>query len=153
MRAFLSHYIEQKQGEVVDEKGTVLGAHDGVWFHTLGERHGFTITAKSADDRPYYIVAKDIERNKLIVSHTPTSPGVVSGVQTLKLRDVNWIETIDTSKKYTAQIRYHGTLIEAKILSDREVQLAYDGLIALGQSLVIYDGEVLVGGGIIDEVV
>ncbi len=153
MREFLSHYIEQKQGEVVDEKGAVIGTHDGVWFHTLGERHGFTITAKTSDDRPYYVIGKDIEHNRVIVSHTPKSQTVVSGVQKLKLRDVNWIETIDTSKKYTAQIRYHGTLIEAKILSDREVQLAYDGLIALGQSLVIYDGEVLVGGGIIDEVV
>lgn len=152
MRAFLSHYIEQKEGEVVDEKGVVLGTHTGVWFHTLGERHGFTITAKTSDDRPYYVIGKDIEHNRVIVSHTPKSHTVVSGVQTLKLRDVNWIEPIDPTKKYSAQIRYHGALIEAHVVNDREVKLVYDGLIALGQSLVIYDKDTLVGGGIIDEV-
>ena len=150
MREFLSHYIEQKEGEVVDTVGKVIGTHDGVWFHTLGERHGFRITTKDTQTSAYYIVGKDIQLNRLIVDTTPKALTQIVGKMTITLRDTNWIQKFDLSKTYTAQIRYHGSLIEAQIISDREVILTHDGLIALGQSLVVYDGDILVGGGIID---
>lgn len=152
MREFLSHYIEQKTGEVVDESGTVIGTHDGVWFHTLGERHGFHITAKSSDDRPYYVVAKDIDRNRLVVSHVPRSLDGVAGSMKVRLRESNWMQEVYATSEYHAQIRYHGSLLPARVLDEHTVELAYDGLVALGQSLVLYDGDVLVGGGIIDEI-
>lgn len=150
MREFLSHYIQQKEGEVIDTAGKVIGSHGGVWFHTLGERHGFRITTKDTQTSAYYIVAKDIEHNRIIVDTVPKALTQVAGKMTITLRDTNWIEDFDTYKMYTAQIRYHGALIEACIVGEKEVVLIHDGLIALGQSLVIYDGDVLVGGGIID---
>lgn len=152
MREFLSHYIESKQGDVVDENGEVIGTHTGVWFYTLGERHGFTITNTETNTSPYYVIAKNIEANQLVVSKNPMPINQTNGVVIIHLRDTNWIEPIDHNKSYSAQIRYHGELIEARIKNDREVELAYDGLIALGQSLVVYDGDALVGGGIIDTV-
>lgn len=150
MREFLSHYIEQKIGEVVDEDGEVIGSHDGVRFYTLGERHGFHIEGPT--DRPYYIVGKDIERNRIIVSHTVKTSTKKGTKIRVTLREPNWTKTFDTKKKYVAQIRYHGELIDAKVVNDHEVILSHNGVIALGQSLVIYDGAELIGGGIIDQI-
>lgn len=150
MREFLSHYIEQKKGEVVDEEGKVIGSHDGVWFYTLGERHGFAIDGPT--DRPYYIVGKDIEHNRIIVSHiAKTSTKKHTKVQVM-LREPNWTKNFDNKKTYSAQIRYHGELIDAKVVNEHEVSLTYNGVIALGQSLVIYEDDILIGGGIIDQI-
>ena len=52
-------------------KYEVIGHHDGVVFHTLGERHGFTITKKTPKDSAYYVVGKDLKKNTLIVSQKP----------------------------------------------------------------------------------
>ena len=69
LKEFLKHYIKQKKGNVAcNEKGEEIGYHDGVVFHTLGERHGFTITKKSPTDGAYYVVGKDIKKNILVVS-------------------------------------------------------------------------------------
>lgn len=152
MREFLGHYIKQKKGEIIDTQGTVIGDHDGVWFHTLGERHGFRITTTDTDTRPYYIVGKNIEYNRLIVDHQPVAIFLNNNAQKVLLRDTNWIQVFDPTKQYTAQVRYHSILVDTKIVSENEVMLSHNGLVALGQSLVVYDGEVLVGGGIIDSV-
>ena len=62
MKEFLERFIPQKKGEVLNEKGEVIGEHDGVFYYTLGQRHGFLITKKGTDDKPYYIVKKDLEK-------------------------------------------------------------------------------------------
>ncbi|HVY36137.1 MAG TPA: tRNA 2-thiouridine(34) synthase MnmA [Candidatus Paceibacterota bacterium] len=151
MRAFLEHYIEQKRGDVLDETGDVIGEHDGVWFYTLGERHGFRITKKNPNQSPLYIVAKDIKKNTITVSETPQVKKDTLEV-TITLRDCNWLVTPNNEKKYTAQIRYHGEHIPIMIKSDRTVVLSYRGVVPLGQSLVVYDGDALVGGGVIDNI-
>ena len=76
MRDFLSHYIEQKSGNVVTETNEIIGTHDGVWFYTLGERHGFQITKKTPHDKAYYVIGKNLSKNELIVSTSSpaTSP-------------------------------------------------------------------------------
>ena len=66
LKEFLKHYIKFKKGKVCDEKGEVIGHHEGAVFYTLGERHGFTITKKKSTDGPYYIVGKDIKKNTLL---------------------------------------------------------------------------------------
>ncbi len=152
MREFLSHYIENKKGDVVDTEGKVIGQHDGVWFYTLGERHGFTIVTKDAQSLPHYVIDKDIEKNQLIVSTNPRITLGQNGELKISLREINWLEKIEQNKKYTAQIRYHGELITCEF-GNKEILLKYDGVVPLGQSLVVYDNEVLVGGGIIDSVV
>ena len=71
MKDFLKHYIKSEKGKVLDEKGKVIGIHDGAVFFTLGERHGFVITEKTQNDKPYYVVGKDIKKNIIIVSTLP----------------------------------------------------------------------------------
>lgn len=160
MREFLSHYIEQKKGLVVDTSGNTIGEHDGIWFYTLGERHGFRVIKQSTDQKPYYIVEKQIENNTLVVSHNPSTwvsdTQVNKGIQKILLRDTSWLCTrqdlVQKKVKLKAQIRYHGELIPVKVIDSNTVELLHQGVIAEGQSLVLFNGDVLVGGGIIDKV-
>lgn len=154
MREFLSHYIEEKKGAVLDEAGNIIGEHNGVWFYTIGERHGFRIISSDAARVSHYVIGKDIESNTLIVS--PNSPSKTFTPSTdikVTLRSENWIVPRDKRRAYKAQIRYHGTPIVAKLQSDNTVVLRSGGGLPLGQSLVVYDDSgMLVGGGIIDSI-
>ncbi len=153
IKDFLKDYIEEKEGDILNEKGEVIGKHDGIFFYTLGERHGFDIDKKTATDEPFYIVAKDIEKNTLTVSHT--SPADRKQELKLVLCNTNWIsETPDKEKEYEARIRYRGSLakVQINIKSEDEVEIVFqegDFTAASGQSVVIYDGTKMIGGGII----
>jgi tRNA-specific 2-thiouridylase len=153
LKDFLKHYIKEKKGKVQNEKGEEIGFHDGVFFHTLGERHGFTITKKTPKDSPYYVIGKDIKKNILTVSQ---NPGVghreISGVQ--HLEGVNWISTIpEENKKYTVQIRYHSEFLPCriKVFPDNKAEIIFSKpvLVASGQSCVVYDKDVCLGGGVV----
>ncbi|KKR43246.1 MAG: tRNA-specific 2-thiouridylase MnmA [Candidatus Nomurabacteria bacterium GW2011_GWF2_40_12] len=153
LKEFLKHYIKSKRGKVVNVEGKEIGVHDGAVFYTLGERHGFTITKKNSTDGPYYIVAKDVKKNILIVSQNPDVPRQnFPDVQ--RLEHTNWINNIpELNKNYTAQIRYHGEFLPCRIKSiskdKAEIILEKKILVASGQSCVIYDGDVCLGGGIV----
>jgi len=185
MKDFLSHYIEQKKGDVLSVDGEVIGEHDGAVFFTLGERHGFTITKKSPTDTPYYVVVKDIEKNTITVSTSPenvfsyshkqNSPqkdtnnsllGIFSArasrtVQVLSkensvvgISSTNWISGLpEQGKKYTAQIRYHGTQLscEIEVSENNQATITFDSsiLVSSGQSIVVYDSDVCMGGGVV----
>ncbi len=150
MKEFLKHYIEEKKGPVVLRDGTVVGEHDGVFFLTLGQRHGFRLFTQNTDQKPYYVVEKKYDTNTIVVDTNPFLEKESGGVKKITLRNYSWLETINGEKKYTAQIRYHGEFIPATIKSEKAVEISYTGPIALGQSLVMYDRDVVVGGGVID---
>ncbi len=150
MKDFLRHYIDEKPGVVVNEEGTIVGEHDGVWFYTLGERHGFRITEHDTNRSPYYIVAKDIEKNTLTVARSIKNTETIKGTVTLKLRDANWFIEPQTDILYTAQIRYHGELLPMTYIDTDTVALTCNEAIPLGQSVVMYGGEKVLGGGVID---
>lgn len=155
LKEFLKHYIKEKKGDVVSEFGEVIGWHEGSVFSTLGERHGFTITKKSPNDKRYYIVGKDIEKNILVVS---TRQDLVENSArqglAVKLENTNWVSEIPTeNKKYTAQIRYHGEFLncQIKVVSRTEAEVIFEKpiLVAAGQSIVVYDGSICLGGGVV----
>jgi tRNA-specific 2-thiouridylase len=172
LKDFLKHYIKEKRGKVLNEKGEEIGFHDGVVFHTLGERHGFMITKKSPIDGAYYIVGKDVKKNILYVSHSTAlnkisknfsafalgdlGQGTHDSLNSLKfyLVQTNWISEIPKENKvYTAQIRYHGEFLLCKIKitgkTKAEVVFKKPILVASGQSCVIYDKDTCLGGGIV----
>lgn len=155
MKDFLSHYIEQKKGDVLNVDGEVIGEHDGAVFFTLGERHGFTIIKKSPTDTPYYVVAKDIEKNTITVSNNSLSTsGVGSHKSVFTLINTNWISGLpEQGKKYTAQIRYHGTQLSCgvEVGENNQATITFDSsiLVSSGQSIVVYDGDVCMGGGVV----
>lgn len=162
MKDFLKHYIESKKGDVLDENGKVIGTHDGAVFFTLGERHGFVITEKTEKDKPYYVVGKDVEKNIIIVSTSTHSyrQDLCTNFEKQKniglayeLINTNWTIIPKENKKYTSQIRYHGELLDCNIniSKDNKTQIIFDKniLVDSGQSIVVYDGDVCLGGGIV----
>lgn len=151
MKEFLGHYIDEKPGVVLNEAGKVIGEHDGVWFYTLGERHGFRITEKDTNRTPYYIVAKDVAANTITVSAAAKKEAAYAeGKVTVSLRDMNWFIEPKEGEQYTAQIRYHGELLPAEIKDGKTVVLTCNEAIPLGQSLLVYKDDVVIGGGVID---
>ena len=158
LKDFLKHYIKEKKGKVLDENGNKIGDHSGVVFHTLGERHGFTITKNKPGDGPYYVIGKDIKKNILYVSQEKNYLGKSKNDFCLTLKDTNWIfQSPEQNKNYTCQIRYHGEFLPCQIKCSKfdfeqkkaEVIFQKPTLVAPGQSCVIYDGNVCLGGGII----
>ncbi|MDE2399896.1 MAG: tRNA 2-thiouridine(34) synthase MnmA [Patescibacteria group bacterium] len=170
LKEFLKHYIKEKKGKVLNEKGEEIGFHNGVVFHTLGERHGFVITKKNPNDGAYYVIGKDIKKNILIVSQknkkytfsqslgdeqssTTPSKKHISHFS-INIHNTNWISEIPKPEKvYTAQIRYHGEFLpcEIKIKSKAKAEVIFKKptLVASGQSCVIYDKDICLGGGVV----
>jgi len=148
IKEFLAHYIPEARGDVLNTEGEIVGYHQGAVYLTLGERHGFTVTKKTPNDERYYIVAKDTEKNTITVSNAaPAAAGAARSSYTLK--NLTWVGAVPQEEKtYTAQIRYHGEYLPC-IIKDTEVIFETPVLAASGQSIVLYDGDTCLGGGII----
>ena len=163
VRDFLKKYIKEKRGKVLDEDGNVVGAHNGVVFLTIGQRHGFEITEKGTARKPYYVVGKDIKKNLLIVSHKKEEKK--SFQKEILIEKVNWISDnlnlsvgcpsgCSASKLYGARIRYRQPLQKCRIKLCQRGRLTIvfknpQRAVSSGQSLVIYSKGVCLGGGII----
>lgn len=152
MKEFLSHYMTPCVGSLVNEAGDIIGTHQGAFFYTLGERHGFTITVHDDQAKPYYIVKKDLKNNIITVSHVIHNKGPTFVQKEINLENVNWVSGVapDESKQYMAQIRYHGEFLPCRAKeSGKKVIFEKPCLVASGQSIVLYDGDVCLGGGIV----
>lgn len=151
IKDFLSHYMESKKGNVLNEKGEVIGEHDGAFFFTIGERHGFTITEKTPHDEPYYVISKDIEKNTITVANKNVEGNLPNGISKITLTEVNWNQgEALTGKKLTGRTRYRAELQEITFTDEKTVTFSTpQSTISPGQSLVIYDGNVCLGGGVI----
>ncbi len=175
LKEFLKHYIKEKKGKVLNEQGEEIGYHNGVVFSTLGERHGFAITKKSPNDGAYYVVGKDMKKNFLYVSQDKNYLSKGTDIFLLKnsscsarppaqaplqdnfylcLNNTNWIsKPPEQEKTYTAQIRYHGEFLPCKIIcgskASAEVIFEKPVMVAAGQSVVIYDKDICLGGGVV----
>lgn len=153
IKKFLAHYIKEKEGQVLNEKGQIIGSHNGASFFTLGERHGFVTNSSYNNKKPLYVVAKDIENNTIIVSENKIIKDKDDN-KLIKLADCNWINKLPKiNEKYKAQIRYHGELYNCLLrrLERGEISLELDEavLVDRGQSVVIYDKDICLGGGVI----
>jgi len=143
----LEREVTLEKGEVLSEEGEVVGAHGGVQQYTLGQRHGFTLLATTPQTVPHFVIAKDIEKNTITVS--PNQFPQYAKKTRITLREVNWI-TIPTKSTYKARFRYRQKLIPAQYENETTVVLEEPHYVPLGQSLVLYDNDVCVGGGIVD---
>jgi tRNA-specific 2-thiouridylase len=145
MHDFLAHYISLKKGNVLDESGKVIGEHDGAALYTLGERRGFRISAKSANEEPHFVIGVDVTANTVRVSKD-TTKAMRSSVT---LVDTNFVgEAPKVAQRLSAQARYREEPVSCTI-KDNVVTFEKPHLAPPGQSLVLYDGDKLVGGGII----
>jgi tRNA-uridine 2-sulfurtransferase len=166
-REFLSRFLEQKPGAIVDEHGRELGRHIGLSFYTLGQRQGLAIGGVKglADARgqhaPWFVAHKDMVRNRLVVVQGHAHPRLLSSV--LEAQDASWIaDEPPAPGRYSAKSRYRQEdgACRLEFLDDggdrsgagRRFRLHFDApqwAVTPGQSAVIYDGEVCLGGGVI----
>jgi tRNA-specific 2-thiouridylase len=153
-KEFLQEFIDLKPGQVTNEAGEIIGTHDGVMFYTLGQRQGFTITKKTPNDEPFFVVGKNVTENILIVSHQKLN-GEVTNNQ-VSLKEVNWNtnQAPDIEKTYEVRGRYRQALKLGHLsLKNNLWQARVDDLVeplTPGQSLVVYSDTQCLGGGIID---
>lgn len=157
MKEFLSHYIDEQTGNVINTQGEIIGTHNGVLFYTIGERHGFIIDPrhKGTDDKPYYVISKNIRGNTLTVSQNPLHQK--NSRKQIILEDIVDNQNIfSNGMKCEAQIRYRGDIKIIEILSvdqlKREMTILFeehDYTVTPGQSVVLYQNERCLGGGIV----
>ncbi|PIR38364.1 MAG: tRNA 2-thiouridine(34) synthase MnmA [Candidatus Zambryskibacteria bacterium CG10_big_fil_rev_8_21_14_0_10_42_12] len=154
IRDLLSHYVETKKGSVLTENGEIIGEHDGAFFYTIGQRHGFTLQNKETYSIPHYIIAKDIDKNTITVS---TKNRIEQPIKNISLTHVNWLS--DTHKtNCLVKIRHRGKLLECSVLIDgkRGTVSFIDDISrefpAIGQSVVFYKDGMCLGGGIIESI-
>lgn len=134
----------QKPGSIVNEKGQVIGSHEGAIFYTIGQRHGLNV----GGGLPYYVTKKDMKTNTVYVTTNLNDENLWR--ETITLEDLHWIDDKPKENKvYLARLRHLGALVECRISGSKlELKEPMRGL-AAGQSAVIYDQEVVLGGGII----
>ena len=148
IRPFLSEYIAPKRGLIVSAAtGQTIGTHEGAAFYTIGQRQGLGI----GGDGPYYVTARDIATN--IVTVTTNPDDLMLAGNEFQLADAHWIGTAPAPGDYQVRLRHRGELIPARLASGNAfwtvTVLAPQRAIAAGQSAVVYDGDVVLGGGFI----
>lgn len=154
---FLKNYLPSKPGDIVTMDGKVIGKHDGLMYYTIGQRKGLGIGGNHDFlNAAWFVCGKDLEKNQLLVGQGHDSEYLISN--NCIASDCNWIcDTPVEEKAYTAKFRYRqqDNDITLKFLDGNRIQVFYPkGVRAVtpGQAVVVYDGEVCLGGAIIDEV-
>lgn len=152
IKDFLQQYITAEPGDIINKKtGKVLGQHDGAIFYTFGQRHGLNV----GGGLPYYVVGKDMAKNQVFVT-TDLNDETLWRTDVI-LNQLHWInQPPKIDQKLQVRMRYRAALIEATIKTLNEDGLTLqltdpERAITPGQSAVIYDGERVVGGGIVKE--
>ena len=155
-REFLSRYLPDNPGEIRTPDGKLIGRHQGLSFYTIGQRQGLGIGgSRGADGDPWYVASKDLRGNRLIAVQGHDHPVLLSDRVTAL--NLNWISGTPPRCHwvYGAKIRYRQkdapcTLSEAStercVIEFAEPQWA----VTPGQSVVIYESQVCLGGGIIE---
>ena len=154
-RSFLARYLPQKPGNICDPTGTVIAVHQGVFYFTLGQREGLQIGGVSKRAQaPWYVVGKNVPSNILYVDQNHNSPYLLS--TTLQTEQAHWISGSPPSETFEcyAQTRYRQNPDHCKVSvqNDGTLQVAFSReqrAVTPGQSLVLYDGPVCLGGATI----
>tara|TARA_R110002124_G_scaffold73294_8_gene196787 strand:+ start:5248 stop:6303 length:1056 start_codon:yes stop_codon:yes gene_type:complete len=154
-RDFLQQYLPAQPGTIETPDGDVIGKHMGLMYYTLGQRQGLGIggLANYSED-PWYVAAKDLDRNVLIAVQGKHDQLLYS--DTLVTEAMDWVagEPPVQQGRFTAKTRYRQSDCgcEMRALPDGGVEVTFDDpqwAVTPGQSLVLYDGDICLGGGVI----
>ncbi|EOT5537670.1 tRNA 2-thiouridine(34) synthase MnmA [Escherichia coli] len=156
-REFLGRYLPAQPGKIITVDGDEIGEHQGLMYHTLGQRKGLGIGGtKDGTEEPWYVVDKDVENNILIVAQGHEHPRLMS--VGLIAQQLHWVdrEPFTGTMRCTVKTRYRQTDIPCtvKALDADRIEVIFDEPVAAvtpGQSAVFYNGEVCLGGGIIEQ--
>jgi len=148
IRDFLSQYVEQKAGLIVDKQtGQILGQHDGAIFFTLGQRHGLDL----GGGLPYYVVGKDMEKNEVYVTTNLNDDNLWK--QTISLIAPHWINEAPEPGDYQIRVRHRAPLTTATLTHYQGAYTLHvddaERAVTAGQSVVLYRDGVCIGGGIV----
>ena len=154
-REFLNRYLPRTPGRIVDEKGRRVGEHIGLAFYTIGQRKGIGIGGLAQmRGEAWYVAAKRLDSNELVVVQGHDHPLLMK--RSLEASDASWVAGAAPSapSAHTAKTRYRqadaactlaGVSNSHLLVEFSEAQWA----VTPGQSVVLYDGEICLGGGII----
>lgn len=148
---FLGHYIDLVPGDVLATDGKRIGTHQGSLIYTTGQRHGFTIEVQSQNQAALYVIDRDVTNNTITVA--PDLPVPDAGI-VLTLRDTVLRQVLQVGESVEFQYRYRQTPLHGTVqaMTDTTLTLAPDTLTTLpasGQSCVLYQGSLCLGGGMI----
>jgi len=152
---FLSTYLPAQPGAIVTDSGVELGTHQGLMYHTIGQRQGLGIGGtKDFDESPWYVVEKDLEHNKLVVAQGNNNPLLFK--QTMTVTSPFWISGALPAPDFecSAKIRYRQADQRCTVTScEGELQVHFETpqrAITPGQSAVFYLDDRCLGGGVIE---
>ena len=152
-RPFLKRHIAKKiiPGEVVNVQGKIIGRHQSLPLYTIGQRHGFNVDGQNQTPilPPYYVIGKNIKKNQLIVGF-----GEEAEKKEFEVRQASWLNPLTQNfLKCQVRIRHQGSLLGAKVEKQKtKLRVILDEPergIASGQAVVFYQGEKVLGGGLI----
>lgn len=152
---FLKQYLPAQPGDIETTDGNVIGRHHGLMYHTIGQRQGLGIGGlQGASDDPWYVLEKNLDRNVLIVGQGNDHPWLFSSA--LGCSTLYWVNDLEvrTPMHLTAKVRYRqpDQACTLKRTSDGYL-IRFDTpqrAVTPGQSVVLYDGDVCLGGGVIE---
>ncbi|MEJ6655117.1 MAG: tRNA 2-thiouridine(34) synthase MnmA [Pseudomonas sp.] len=155
---FLKQYLPAQPGDIETTDGQVIGRHHGLMYHTIGQRQGLGIGGlQGANDDPWYVLRKNLERNVLIVGQGNEHPWLFSSA--LSCSDMYWVNPFEITQpmRLTAKVRYRQpdqacTIEPAEggyLIRFDEPQRA----VTPGQSVVLYQDDVCLGGGVIEQAI
>jgi len=156
---FLQKYLPAQPGDIVSVDGETIGRHEGLMYHTLGQRKGLGIGGlKDGAEDPWYVVAKDLAHNQLIVAQGHDHPSLFSNG--LVADQLHWVDRTGPASalRCTVKTRYRQQDIDCTLTpnADGTVTVLFDQpqkAVTPGQSAVFYLNDVCLGGGIIDQAV
>ncbi|WP_315139486.1 tRNA 2-thiouridine(34) synthase MnmA [Achromobacter marplatensis] len=158
-REFLNRYLPTEPGPILTPEGQKVGRHEGLSFYTLGQRKGLGVGGVKGRQREdgtaeaWYVARKDLERNILYVVQGHDHPWLLSGQ--LQAQDASWVAGHPPAiAGYGAKTRYRQADAACRLDQAEGATFALDfaepqWAVTPGQSAVLYDGEVCLGGGII----
>ena len=155
-RSFLSEYITPQPGDIRTIEGHRIAAHHGLMYYTLGQRQGLGIGGvQGFAEEPWYVLHKDMQNNVLYVGQGHEHPWLYS--RCLRARQLSWVSGAapEAGSRLTAKVRYRQDDQPCRLLdlSGGEVLLEFEQpqrAVTAGQSVVLYDGDCCLGGGIIE---
>jgi len=154
---FLARYLPAQPGNIRTVEGDIIGLHDGLMYHTLGQRKGLGIGGvKGASEEAWYVVEKDLVNNELIVAQGHDHSALLS--TGLIAQQLHWVDRqpIREPLRCTVKTRYRQTDVPCTIepIDDESIKVIFDEpqiAVTPGQSAVFYLDEVCLGGGIIEQ--
>lgn len=153
---FLQRYLPAQPGLMNTPEGETIGEHQGLMYYTLGQRQGLGIGGiKSAAEEPWYVVEKNLKNNILVVAQGHDHTLMQSN--TLNASQLSWVsgQAVSNSFRCTAKTRYRqkDQACQVTLIGDDHCLVQFDDpqrAVTPGQSVVFYNNEVCLGGGIID---